>query len=592
MYFNFDADINTPPFRFRIHNKTVQALIADMFIVSGFFTLLNRHVTWILIIGIVLDLLMLADLLYMRYYKNPLTISVILHNIKVMKEARESVADVLKVKDLIYIIDIPLFIIMLLTLNNGSMYNKQRLIFSLLLLIIGIVWLTYIYFKSNRAPYKWNRKRIARDLGILFYHVTDILIYIKDCFTKKHKLSLEQKKEIKNSFCILQQNKYTNTCKDKNLIVVQMEAMQDFLVNMKIAGKEVTPNLNQLMRENIRFTNMFFQTSVANTSDAEVLSNNALFPLLDKPTCYELQTNQFYSLATRMREKGYRALAFHGNQASTWNRYLVYRQYGYEKFIDNKILKNDDIIYLGLSDHSFFQQSIDMLLQQCNSDKFLSFLITLSQHHPYHQFSNYPFDVAEYEGTMFGNYLKGAHYADKAIGELIQNLKKTGLYDNSVLLMYGDHSGIPELYYDNSLKTKKMGQHDINWLKHQKVAAMLHLPKSIDNMEQSFKNHIIDKVVGQIDILPTICNLFDLPSAYLLGEDMLNPQNIGKVILRDGTVITNNYIHYLQEDTAYDWFQNKVELTEEMKSVIGTMEQRLNISDLILERNAIHFLKS
>lgn len=592
LYFNFDADINTPPFRLRIHNKTLQALAADMLVVAGLGCLADPGGLWICVIGICLDVLMLADLLYMRYYKNPLSVSVILHNIRVMKEARESVADVLKKKDLLYLADIPLFALAALHLSSNPVPFWQRFLYAVLLTVAGCVWLLVVYHKSNRAPYLWNRKRIARDLGILFFHCSDVKRYVLERLRKRTYLTEDEAIRAAAAFCPVQENAFSGLGKGKNLIIVQMEAMQDFLVGMEVCGQEVTPNLNRLMAENLRLKNMFFQTSVANTSDAEVLSNNALFPLLDKPACYELQDNTFYSLGTRMREKNYCAMAFHGNQASTWNRYLVYRQYGYERFVDNTTLKNDEVVYLGLSDPSFYRQSMELLCHKCGSEPFFAFLISLSQHHPYRQFSDFPFPVGEFEGSMFGNYLKGAHYADQAIGLFIDDLKRRGLYDTSILLMYGDHSGIPELYYSGGqLKEKDTGKMDLRWLEAQKVAALLHIP-GLEHMATGYKpGDILDKVVGQVDVLPTLCNLFGLDGRFLLGEDILDNRREGAVILRDGTVITKDFSHFNQQDVVWHWDTHKqATMSEAQRILVQRMEERLSVSDLLMEHDGVRWM--
>ena len=107
MKFNFQAGLNGAPFRWKIHKKTLQAIFSDMLIVTGISYMFDTGYISLFITGIIFDILMFADLLYMRYYKNPLTISVVMHNVKVLREAKESIFTVLKPKDLLGFADVP-----------------------------------------------------------------------------------------------------------------------------------------------------------------------------------------------------------------------------------------------------------------------------------------------------------------------------------------------------------------------------------------------------------------------------------------------------------------------------------------------------
>ena len=594
MKFNFQAGLNGKPFKWKIHKKTLQAVFADMLIVAGISYMFDIGYISLLISGIILDILMFADLLYMRYYKNPLTISVVVHNVKVLREAKESIFTVLQLRDLLRFIDVPFLFLFVLLFRKYGIYTNTilNLCIGSCILVLGSLWLLVVYHCSNREPYKWNRKRIARDLGILFFHVADIINELSGKLKRLHHLPDSQIEEVLKSFSNLKKNIFTGCCKNKRIILIQMESMQDYLTGMAINGREVTPEINRLVKDNIRFTNMYHQTSVANTSDAELLSNNSLYPSADKPSCYEYQNNRFWALGERLRRCGYTVKGFHGNQASTWNRHLVYRQYGYQSFTDNSDMINDEVYHLGLGDSSFFRQVIDMEHKNLKNEKSFIFLITLSQHHPFKQFEDYDFDVGEYEGTMFGNYLKAANYADKAIGELVQNLKEVGLYDDTLIFMYGDHSGIPELYWKDGVVKEKLSEIDNEWLHMQKVTALMHLPKSVSEELCGKVPSEVDKIAGQVDILPTLVNLMGLDRDYLLGNDLLDNSQDGTVVLRDGTVIGNDFVCYAGDDYFYSISNeyNKLDIIKRKK--VYEMRNMLKISDLILDYDLISlFLK-
>jgi phosphoglycerol transferase MdoB-like AlkP superfamily enzyme len=158
-----------------------------------------------------------------------------------------------------------------------------------------------------------------------------------------------------------------------------------------------------------------------------------------------------------MQEKGYYTFSMHANNATFWNRNVMHKNLGYQKFYSKEDYEvtEENTIGLGLSDESFYEQSITYLKDiKANHDKFYGTLISLSNHTPFSDVEKYgDFKVSltdkdengntvEYnylEGTKLGNYLKSVHYADKAFGEFIENAEKEGLLDNTVIVLYGDH---------------------------------------------------------------------------------------------------------------------------------------------------------
>ena len=152
-----------------------------------------------------------------------------------------------------------------------------------------------------------------------------------------------------------------------------------------------------------------------NTSDAEFVTNNSLYPVIFGPV-YELyQNNRFYGLPWVLRENGYQTMVLHGYKKSFWNRENAYPGQGFDKFIGEEDLVIDEKIGLGLSDKSFFRQSLDYLKEM--EQPFYSFIITLSSHVPYkipetHQKLEL---LPEDKNTLFGDYLQAACYTDEAM---------------------------------------------------------------------------------------------------------------------------------------------------------------------------------
>ena len=376
-------------------------------------------------------------------------------------------------------------------------------------------------------------------------------------------------------------NKLNGVAKGKNLIVVQMEAIQHFVINRKIEGKEITPNLNKLIKDCLYFDNIYYQVSGGNTSDAEFLINTSMYPAKEGSVYHRFPENTYYSLASIMKEKGYDTYSLHGFEKYFWNRNEMYKALKFDTFYSQEDFVLDDFAGWDgqtLSDSSFFRQSLDKIDV---SKPFYSFFITLSSHHPFNYFEDCDFFVGEFEGTFIGNYLKAANYLDKCIGEFIDNLKQRGLYDNSLLVLYGDHSAVPKIESDGLMQLLGIEYNNPDWTKLQKVPVIIHYP-------QQEESEVISTIGGQIDILPTIANLMDFDVPYALGKDLINNDE-NYAILRNGSVVTKDFIYLSDLKEVYDYTSGKPMnmnlYTEEIKSYIN----ELNISDTIINKNAFKY---
>jgi phosphoglycerol transferase MdoB-like AlkP superfamily enzyme len=203
---------------------------------------------------------------------------------------------------------------------------------------------------------------------------------------------------------------------------------------------------------------------------------------------------------------------------------------------------------LGLSDKSFLTQSLAKMenLQQ----PYYSFLVTLSSHYPYDGGAGYgDFNVGEYEGTLMGDYIKGIHYSDEQLGMFLDKLEENGTLDNSILVLYGDHNAIPKEYADLMYSlTGVTNATDLDWQQLQKVPMFIHFPK--DNNKGV--NHIY---TGQMDLYPTLANMFNLDCSYIFGKDIFNTKN-QDVIFRNGS-FTDGKVFYISGSNHYYDIKNR-----------------------------------
>lgn len=309
--------------------------------------------------------------------------------------------------------------------------------------------------------------------------------------------------------------------KDKNVLVIQLEAFQNFLINREYNGQVLTPNLNKLIKdESIYFDNYYSVIGKGNTADAEFATLNSLYPVIDGES-YRLYTDNTYDgLPWKLKDQGYTTFAFHGNEATFWNRQAAYPYQGIDNFYSIETLDSSDIVGLGISDKSMFRQMVNVLSKQ--KGKFFSFGISLTSHHPYEM----PEELQDLEilpedkGSKFANYLQAVHYTDEAIGELIDELKKAGLYDNTILAFYGDHHGLNCTMDRNNEYVGRFLGKEYGYEEMLKVPCIIHIPGS--NVSKT-----ISTLGCQVDFLPTMSYLMDfqLKQPYIMGQNLLTAEH-------------------------------------------------------------------
>lgn len=556
----------------------------------------SKRVKGLIISNFIISLIIFIDVVYNRYFCDVTSVALV-KQARLAAEVKSSVTALLKPYDLLIFIDI--IIIYILYKKFRHLLSDVKPKFSLRvvkfasILSLGLIFsITSVKALEKEQPgitkTMYDKKYVVRRIGSVNFHAFDFYRYITSNVLKKQKISQDEINEI-NKF-LEQKNlskdvEYFGSMKGKNLIVVQLEAFQGFLLNKKINGQEITPNLNKLAKESLVLDNCFYQTAFGGTSDAEFLLNNSLIPIREGAVYYQYAGNKFEALPDKMKEIGYFTAVMHANRPGFWNRVNMYKSLGFDVYENENNFIIDETQGLGLSDKSFFKQAVEKMKKY--EKPFYTFLITLSSHYPYKDYQNKINNIinaGEFEGTIIGDYIKSAKYTDEAIGEFIELLKKEGLWDNSVVLFYGDHYAIP---YDQKDVMGKLlyGRDkitDIEWQEAQKIVAMIHFPNN------EFKGHVTS-VTGQYDFYPTLANLFGIEVKYVLGRDILNTDE-GFVVLRNGTWITNEIAYLNFVDKIIDRRTGKELNKEEYLNYFETAYKILKTSDSIIEHDLIKML--
>ncbi|HEY4544056.1 MAG TPA: LTA synthase family protein, partial [Tissierellaceae bacterium] len=396
----------------------------------------------------------------------------------------------------------------------------------------------------------------------------------------------------------LEKGELSGIAKGKNLVVIQVESLQNFVMGLEYNNQEITPNLNKLVEDSstIYFDKFYQMIGKGNTSDAEFSTNNSLYPSMTGPSYGDYEQNNFNGLPWLLRDEGYTAWAFHGYKKDFWNRNNAYKAQGFQKFIseDDFNVKKEDIIGFGLNDEKFLNMSVDYIkeLDSIDDNPFYAFLITLTSHNPYKMPDSEEYLKIEdkYKDTILGDYFQSIYYTDKQIGNFIDRLKEEGLYDNTVFAIYGDHFGISAAHEDYKVIMDDFLEEEYTLEEMQNIPLLIHIPN--EDINQT-----VSKVSSHLDFLPTIANLMDLDlsDSLIFGRDILNYKDTNYVATQTymikGSFISDNEVFIMSRDgvfsnsTVYDINTKSKLNTDDYREIYEKLTSEINMCDYILKNN-------
>lgn len=590
----------------------IKPFIADLgaIIVIGSFSYLfktkNRYI-YLLIMTIIGSSICFSNSVYYNNYLSFISISLI-GSITFLKDVGNAVVDnILEFKDFLFFLQIPIFIIMYKLI--GPEKNKSKFQFVFLSGIILLALLAPFYKGKDYARIwkNWNREYVVMQFGIYIYQIDDFVVSLKPSLVNLFGSDNASKvfREYYSKPNIKQTNEYTNIFNGKNVLVIHAESLQNFVINKKINGKEITPNLNKLINKSLYFNNFYALDSVGTSSDSEFTFSTSLLPTNNGTVFINYWNRKYETIQKKFNDAGYYTFSMHANNGTFWNRNIMYNSLGYQKFYNYEsdyII--DETIGLGLSDESFFRQSL-VKLKEINEkgQNFYGTLITLSNHTPFtnegKDLSN--FDVSSYhydkngklimdnylEGTILGSYIKSVHYADKALGEFINGLEKEGLLDNTVLIIYGDHDAKIkksqfEYFYNYDRQTGKVIEKDsldykvIDDIDYELLRSVPFIIYSKD-----IEPKVISKVSSMLDTFPTIANMFGFETKYTLGSDIFDDSD-NIVVFPNGNWLTDKMYYDTKRDSFKALEDNLVVKNDYIEQNNLIAQNKINISNYII----------
>jgi len=609
---DFNLDIQGP---YQIFLAVINPLPISLLFIGLALYIKRTKLFYSLAFGIYLLLFiwLISNSIYYREFTDFVTVNTMLASSKVSAGLGAAALELFRPWDVIYILDFPIlaffFFKKWIRMDNRP-FNKRA--------SFAVTSLSAMLFSANLFLAEIDRPElltrgfsnyyVVRALGLpafLGYSANQTYAANKER-SKASEADLKPVEEYIQQHYAKPNPEYFGMAKGRNVIYIHLESFQQFLIDykLKVDDKEyeVTPFLNSLYhsKETFAFSNVFNQVKAGKTSDAETMIETGLFGLNQGSFMVNYGgTNTQQAAPFILSKNGYNSSAvFHGNAGSFWNRNTAYKQWGYNYFFDASYFtkqNSSNSFQYGLNDKYMLKDSIKYLerLQQPFYTKF----ITVSNHYPYTTSlsgDDLGFPLAKTQDETINGYFATANYLDSSIKAFFDYLKESGLYKNSIIVLYGDHYGISNSR--NPALAPLLDKNSETWSSYdnamlQRVPYMVVVP----GMD---KGGIIDTYGGEIDMLPTLEHLLGIESNKFLqvGQDMLSPDHDQIVAFRSANYfVTPMYTSYSGR-TYYtktgEEITNPDEKTkEELDKIREAANLQLKISDSIQTGDLLRFFK-
>jgi phosphoglycerol transferase MdoB-like AlkP superfamily enzyme len=310
-----------------------------------------------------------------------------------------------------------------------------------------------------------------------------------------------------------------------NVVMVQAESLQGFVLGLEVAGQEVTPFLNRWAEGAILFRDTTDQTAQGRSSDAELLTQVSLLPPAVGAAPFLYPDNHFTGLASLLADRGYATVSAVAYDGTFWNRRWTHPAYGFAESLFAGSFEEGEVLGWGLNDRDFFSQMVGRLTAE--AEPFCALLLTLSLHHPFEGFPDHlrELELGDLEARPLGRYLHTMRFFDHAFATLMAELEGAGLADSTVVVVWGDHDA--GLEWSPELAAMAGQPHDdAGWYLSQRVPLLIRVPTAVGLAGES------DIPAGHQDVAPTVLGLLGVDSAPLpfIGRNLLGNPGTGPVV--------------------------------------------------------------
>lgn len=491
-------------------------LLPAVIFLPVFFLRRHKNKTAI-IISTLFSILLVVDIVYYSYF-SALPTTGLISSLGQTESIGPAIMALVQWWFILYFVDIFLVLIFRKKINKLFVRLKSKfrvkktniktvwilVILTLISFCVNFIYIGGINYVVQIVDRAYDTTSTANYYGILGAHIIDVSRFIQEETTR---LSSTQKKAladwVKNNAPKQTTDALTGIAKSKNVIMVQVESLGGFVIDQKIDGKEITPNLNELSKHTQFFPNERYVMAAGHTSDIDFVANTSYFPLDDAAIFVRFGHDNFNSLPKTLIDNGYSAYAYHGFNRNFWNRNVALKSLGYQKFYAADNFPKGFDINMGLNDGTFLSTTADYIKSQPKPS--FSYAITLSSHVPFsvnEQTSKLGVDISKYPDQV-GGYLDDINYTDSMLGNFFTKLKSVGLYDDSLILVYGDHTPVLPAFSAGTIN------YDPETVSEKEVPLLIKLPN-----ETTGKTYVNQG--SHIDIMPTILDLLGIKTNQLM----------------------------------------------------------------------------
>ncbi|CEG23744.1 Lipoteichoic acid synthase 1 [Planococcus massiliensis] len=560
----------------------------------SFFFKGTRKYFSLLLIYTLMTILLYANAVYYRFFSDFITLPTLFQT-QNFGDLGGSVMTLIQPWDVLFFVDVIFLAVLIFSkrFKKDKTNFRTKVVLPMITAALAISFLNLAMAEGDRPQLLtrgFDRSYIVKYLGMYNYALYDTVESLKSS-SQRVMADSDDVTEILNytkSNYASPNEEYFGAAEGMNVVYLHLESFQSFLMNYELNGEEVTPFLNSMIEEKntLYFDNFFHQTAQGKTSDAEFMLENSLFGL-PKGSAYITKGQNTYQAAPAiLKDKGYESAVFHGNNATFWNRSEIYKSFGFDNFFDIESytnLEEGDMAEYGVMDKPFFDQSMDIL--KTLPEPFYTKFITVAHHFPY--------DIDQ-ELTTIGkgttgdksvdNYFQTARYADEAIKQFFTDLEESGLADNTMIVMYGDHYGISDNH--NKAMEQVLGKEitPVENTNLQRVPLFIHVPGMEGGINHTFG--------GQIDLLPTLMHLLGIETQDYLhfGTDLLSDEHKELVTFRNGDYASPEIYSigevFYDPKTGLPLDESKQAQAEELQNQ-GNM--KLQLSDEIVNGDLLRF---
>lgn len=463
----------------------------------------------VIVIAFAMDLFLISNLLYFRTYYTiiPLESYGLLSN---MKDFTDSIRDSLRLADLFFPLSTLITVVITRHCHRVASSIPDILRYGFfVLLFCGLTYsltLTQGGFRKSYEQTLINRQMSATPIYSIFGSLGYETLRDKVEFTPELAAKIED-------YLIQKQESgvHPPIIPPHNIVIIIAESFESWVLEQSVEGREITPCLNRLLQEQNVLYAPKVQTQVkgGHSIDAQLMLTTGLLPIDNGCFSARYPYSTYPSLAEAFKQQypDARRLLFTPDNSIVWNQMIVTKQFRFDTLIArdhfHKALQTGSGHNKRLADGPFFTQCLEKLAQPdlvaaATHPHLYVQCITYSGHAPF--IIPEPLRLISFSDNVperMSNYMIAANYTDSAIGQFIDSLRRMPVFDDTMIVITGDHEGLAS---NRQVLVDSDAGRNV-------VSPDRFTPLIILNSPVAMR---YEKVLGQIDLYPTLLELLGL----------------------------------------------------------------------------------